>query len=109
MRKLRRCLMIVVLSLCWGYVFHLVSELYYAARRYEKDAAWCARMENRCQRIAEMDPETLAKEASEAFDDPYLNNPEWARKMIPWFAKMRKKYEYAVDHPWITVQAEPVP
>jgi hypothetical protein len=56
-----------------------------------------------------MDPETLAKEASEAFDDPYLNNPEWARRMIPWLARMRKKYEYAVDHPWIMVQTEPVP
>lgn len=77
------------------------------AARYRRMADWCDRMEQRCRSIDAMDDATRTHKAEIAYDDPYLDNPEWNRKMIPYFEELKRTYKYAASHPRIPVPRVP--
>jgi hypothetical protein len=74
------------------------------AAKYRRKADSAERLERRCRQIDAMDAETRARAAEAAYDDPYLDNPAWNRRMIPYFEVLKHKYRYAAEHP-----REPVP
>jgi hypothetical protein len=74
------------------------------ASRYRRKADSAERLERRCRQIDAMDAETRARAVEAAYDDPYLDNPAWNRRMIPYFEALKHKYRYAAEHP-----REPVP
>jgi len=53
-----------------------------------------------------MDVATRTHEAEAAYD-PYLDNPEWNRQMIPYFEGLKNKYRYAAAHPRMPVPPDP--
>ncbi|WP_210420393.1 hypothetical protein [Aquisphaera giovannonii] len=74
------------------------------AEKYRRKAESAARHEKRSREIDAMDPKTRAREAALAIDDPYLDAPDWNRRMIPWYEKMKNKYDHAASNP-----REPIP
>jgi hypothetical protein len=74
---------------------------------YRRRASGYETMEQRCRAIVAMDPATRAREAEAAFDDPFLDHPEWTLQMIPFLEKLKDKYNYAADHPRIEVPSDP--
>ncbi len=50
-----------------------------------------------------------AEEAEAVMDDPFLNDPDWNRRMISWFAAMKRKYREAAAHPRRPVAPDPPP
>jgi hypothetical protein len=74
-------------------------KVYRLASKYRRIADYCTRMEQKCRKIDAMDPVTRAREAEEAMDDPFLNDADWNRQMIPWWENMKNKYFEASVHP----------
>jgi hypothetical protein len=93
----------------WMIVVALVCAMLWAmlmgmrARRYRRKADYAAWMEWRCRKIDAMDPVARARADDNAWDDPYLHDPDWNRKMIGFWEEMKDKYSYAADHPWLAV------
>jgi hypothetical protein len=74
---------------------------------YRRKAVYCDRMERRCREIDAMDPAVRTREAAEALDDPFLDDPAWNKRMIPYFKALQKKYEDAASHPRLPVAPDP--
>jgi hypothetical protein len=74
---------------------------------YRRKAESAERMERRCREIDAMDPANRAREAEYAFDDPYLDNPAWNREMISYWEGLKRKYQYAAEHPRDTISPDP--
>ncbi len=77
------------------------------AAKYRRMADWFDGMERRCRAIDAMDAGTRAREADLAFDDPYLDNPAWTRRMIPYFGRLEWKYRHAARYPWLPIEPDP--
>jgi hypothetical protein len=106
MRKLLAAIALVGLLL--GGIDALSTKI--KSNKYLKKAEASAKMENKCRMIDSMDPATRTREAAAAYDNPYLDNPEWNKKMIVYFQKLKEKYYYAADHPRLPVSPdEPAP
>jgi hypothetical protein len=58
--------------------------------RYRRIAADLERREQRCREIVAKDPAVRAREDAEAWDDPYLHDPAWTEKMIPYLTEVRQ-------------------
>jgi hypothetical protein len=95
--------MIVVALLCAVLGSVLMVDRAARARRYRNEAEFAAWMERRCREIDAMDPAARAREDELEGDDAYLHDPEWNRKMIGFWQEMKDRYNYAADHPWLTV------
>ncbi|WP_165067402.1 hypothetical protein [Paludisphaera rhizosphaerae] len=74
---------------------------------YRRRANSAERMERRCREIVAMDPAIRADKAEAAMDNPFLLDPEWTRRMIPWFESVKKKYREAALHPRAPVAPDP--
>ncbi len=79
------------------------------AARYRRKAEWAERMERRSREIDAMDPATRAKESEAEMDNPFLIEPEWNRRMIPYLEGLKRKYRYAAENPREPVAPDPPP
>jgi hypothetical protein len=80
------------------------------SNEYLEKARASETMEKNCRLIDSMDPATRARQAAAAYDNPYLDDPAWNRKMIAYFQKLKIKYYYAASHPRLPVPPDdPVP
>lgn len=77
------------------------------ASKYRRKAESAARLERRCRQIDAMDPATRAREAEAAYDNPLLDDPNYNRRMIRYFAAMRIKYNHAADNPRLPIPPDP--
>ena len=77
------------------------------AAGYRRKAEACERMVRRCREIDAMDEVTRAREADAAYDDPYLDDPAWNRKMVLYFEALKDKYIDAAAHPRRPVPPDP--
>lgn len=77
------------------------------ARKYRHKAESLARMERRCREIDAMTREVRKARSDAMFDDPYLLDPVWNRKMIPYFAQLQSKFALAAEHPRIPIAPDP--
>jgi hypothetical protein len=82
-------------------------ELSRKSSKYSRRADSCEFMERRCREIVAMDPATRRQAAIDAYDDPYLDNPEWTRLMIGHFEGLKNKYRRAAENPHIPVPPDP--
>lgn len=103
----RLMLMVAILGLCLGIAEAVRMEI--KSARYRRKADGAERMEHRCREIDAMDAATRARESKAAFDDPFLDNPEWTRRLIPHFDGLKRKYRYAAEHPREWVPPDPPP
>lgn len=104
----RRLMMLVaVVGLLFGAYDQV--RMFRLAARYRRMAEAYAERETRSRKIDAMDPITRAEEAEAAMDDPFLNDPDWNRRMISWFAAMKRKYREAAAHPRRPVAPDPPP
>ena len=74
---------------------------------YRRMAEAYERMARECRRIDGLDEATRVREADEALDDPFLDNPEWTHRMIPWAEGLKLKYRDAASHPRLPVPPDP--
>jgi hypothetical protein len=74
---------------------------------YRREAESAARMDRRCREIDAMDSATRDREAEAAYDDPYLDNPAWNRRRIPYFEELKRKDQYAAEHPRGPIPPDP--
>jgi hypothetical protein len=81
--------------------------LWIKAAKYRRKALGFSRLEQRSQAIERMDPATRTREADDAMDDPFLSNPEWNRKMIPYLRSLKEKYRRAAERPWFPIEPDP--
>ena len=97
--------LVAVVALGLGFIdFARMSQ---RAGIYRRRADSAERMERRCREIIAMAPAIRADKAEEAMDDPFLLEPEWTRRMIPWFETMKKKYREAALHPRVPIPPDP--
>jgi hypothetical protein len=102
----RRLMMAVaVVALLFG--FYDQARVLRLSNEYRRKAAYCDKMERRCREIDAMDPATKARKAAEAYDDPFLGDPAWNKRMIPYFQALKQKYEEASSHPRLPVAPDP--
>jgi len=74
---------------------------------YRRKADGAARMARRSREIDAMDPATRSREAGAAFDNPFLDDPAWNRRMIPYLDALEEKYRHAAEHPRLPVPPDP--
>ncbi len=79
------------------------------AAKYARQAAYYDGMARRCREIVALDPAVRDRRAEEAFDDPFLDHPEWARRMIGFFEELANKYRRAAATPRSPVPPDPPP
>jgi hypothetical protein len=77
------------------------------AAGYRRKAEWCERMARRSREIDAMDDATRKREADYKFDDPFLDNPAWNRRMIPYLEALKDKYSEAAANPRRPVPPDP--
>jgi hypothetical protein len=106
MRKLLAAVALVGLLL--GGVDALSTKI--KENKYLRKAEASAKMEKNCRIFDSMDSATRAREAAAAYDNPYLDDPAWNKKMIIYFEKLKNKYYQAAAHPRLPVPPdEPAP
>ncbi len=99
-----RGLMLVVALVAISFWAFDDVRMYRRSARYRSFAAHNDEKVRRCRDIVAMDPIERARKAVEAYDDPYLDNPAWAKEMISFHSKVRDIFAHAAEHP-----REPLP
>jgi len=101
----RTMCLVAVVALAFG-VADAVSMSIRSAR-YRRRADHFERMERRCREIGAMDDATRVRAAEAAFDDPFLDDPGWNRRMIPYFESLKRKYRRAALQPRVPLPPDP--
>jgi hypothetical protein len=106
----------VVGAVCWGVLMKLRSDRYRSlARKYAADEK--ATLENIVEfkndiiPIFRQDISTSAGVEEWTYHRSELEELHLlldnCKKWAPYYARMRQKYEYAADHPWLSVLPDP--